>query len=364
MRPQFGLIILVFSLAAQASKPSYHLSHPVGWMHALPVGETPGWSKSAWFNLELNYGNVWNDQFDVTNKNSEKILTYSADFEQGSVIADLGVAVSSRWALGVEIPFASRGGGFLDDFIDQFHLLIDSDRFLRPYNNEFDNLYSVQTNNEDQIRQTDTAVGNLKLKTKYWLWQWRGSANGSCDCGFAVSGQVKFPTAKANSGWSSGHHDYSLLVHLGAPLGTQSGIWATAGFTALGENETFRDWPRRRWAQMYELSMDFAFANSWGVLLQARTESPIMHKQDLSYNHYTSDPDAQKAYRVASGWNSLVHWRGSQSAGLRWRSQSGHQANLLIIEDWALGRQDSRSDKLYVTNAPDVAFALQFHFSF
>lgn len=364
LRVFFCVFIIFGTTYAWASKPSYYLAHPVGWMHMLPVGETPGWGKSMWFNLESNQANIWNDEFNLTNRTTGETLTYHADFEQGSVIADLGFAVSDRIAFGLVAPFASRGGGVMDDFIDQFHQFIGSERFMRPYNESFSNRFEVETGGNSQLRPSLTAVGNLKFKMKYWMWQVKGSANGSCDCGLAVSGQVKFPVAKPNSGWSSGHHDYSLLVHLGFPMFRNSGVWATAGFTALGRNDVFENWPQRRWAQMYELSIDLGFTERWGLLLQARAESPIMNKNELSYNYTTSDPDAQIAYRVASGWNSLVHWRGSQSAGLRFRSSGGHQVNLLIIEDWGLGSQDSRKDSLYVNNAPDVAFALQLHTRF
>ncbi|MGE0762337.1 MAG: DUF3187 family protein [Bdellovibrionales bacterium] len=360
----FLLLLLLFCFKVEASKPSFYVPHPIGWMHALPVGETPGWSGNLWFNLELSQANIWNDEFDLTNNRTGKTLTYAADYEQTSVVTDLGFALSERWSLGLVAPFASRGGGAMDDFIDQFHVFIGSERFLRNINHDFGRSYKVETNGTDQFTNHSwTAVGNLKLKTKYWLWQWRGSQNGSCDCGFSLGAQVKFPLNKARSGMSSGTNDYTLLAHLGAPLWHHSGIWATAAYTALGRNDLFSDWPMRRDAQMYELSMDLGFEH-WGIILQGRLESPIMNKGDLTFNYTTIDPKSQVAYRVASGWNSLVYWRGSQSIGFRYRGNAGHQLNVLIVEDWALGKQDSRVDGLYVHNAPDVAFVMQLHMHF
>lgn len=357
-------ILILFPMVGEASKTSFHVPHPIGWMHDLPVGETPGWSGRFWVNLELSQGNIWNDEFDLTDRRNGDIYTYKADYEQTSVITDIGFALGDRWSFGIEAPFAARGGGVMDDFIDQFHIFIGAERFLRNQNQDFGKSYVVETNSQSEVQNTWSAVGNLKFKTKYWLWQWRGSKNGSCDCGLAVSGQVKVPLAEPRSGYTSGSNDYSMLVHLGAPIGKQSGIWATAGFTALGENEVFKKWPRRKWAQMYELSMDFAFTDSWGLILQGRVESPIMHKSDLSFNYSTVDPDDQTIYRVASGWNSLVLWRGSESAGFRWRSRGGTQVNFLIVEDWWIGKQDSKKDGRYVNNAPDVAFVSQLHFGF
>jgi len=348
-----------------ANNPSYRLAHPIAWMHLPPVGEQPGWSSSAWFNLEINHSNVWNASLDMIDKRNGNSLNYEADFEQTTTLIEVGGAVSNRWSVSTEIPYTSRGGGFLDDFIDQFHQFIGTDRFLRHVNPAFDRTFRAETNGQDSLsRQSPSGVGNLKLKTKYWLWQWKGSANGSCSCGMSLGAQVKFPIGAGYSSLTSGYNDYTLTAHMGAPLFKASAIWATAGFSALGKNRSFSEWPMRRWAQMYELSIDFALTNSWGLLLQARTESPTMNKGDLEINYPYSDPSSQRAYRVASGWNSLVYWRSSESAGFRWRSTKGHQVNLLVIEDWGLGDQDYKSDQRYVNNAPDVGFVLQSYIKF
>lgn len=330
-----------------------------------PVGETPGWSKRWWINFEASHANIWNNQFDMTRTDNGKILTYKSDFEQTSVVTDFGVALTERFALGFEAPFAARGGGILDDFIDQFHMLIGSDRFLRDLTPDFGKSFVAKTDSVDEFRNLSwTAVGNLKLKAKYWLLKWQGSRNGSCDCGFAVSTQWKIPIANPRGGFTSGHHDHSLLLHLGAPLFQESGVWITAGFTKLGGNEILNQWPMNTWAQMYELAFDIGITKSWGIILQARTESPILQKGLLDYNYTVSTPNAKIEYRIASGWNSLVLWRSIESFGLRWRSQEGHQINLLMLEDWGLGGYDERGDNLYSNNAPDVAFMTQFHFAF
>ncbi len=360
----WAFTIFCISFPAWASKPSYHVANPIGWMHDLPVGETPGWSGSAWLNLEINHANIWNREFELTDDRTGKTLAYGADYEQTSVIADLGFSIGERLSFGLSAPFAARGGGVFDDFIDQFHVFIGGQRFLRNHGRDFSKQFTAKSDGVDQFGDTNwTAIGNLKLKTKLWLWKWQGSKSGSCDCGFSFGGQVKLPLARGDSGMSSGGTDYTLTAHLGAPLGKHSGIWATAAATSLGRNQLLRDWPRRRFAQMYELSMDLGGA-TWGLLLQARTESPIMNKSDLTYKYPTQDLSDQLVYRLASGWNGLVYWRGTQTIGLRWRSQKGSQINLLLMEDWALGSQDGRYDHLYVTNAPDVAFVTQVHLNF
>lgn len=359
------VLAAVFTVAAHAHRTSYRNAHPIGWMHLLPVGETPGWSEPQWMNIELNHANVWNMQFDMTDRRTGDVYTYKADFEQSSAILEAGWALSDRLAVALEVPYANRNGGFLDDFIDQFHVLIGSNRFLRHLNDDFGNSLSIKKNGEEQLTsEHGQGVGSLKAKLKLWLLQWKSPTPGVCDCGLAVSFQSKFPTQKAGNGLSSGHNDYSGLVHLGAPLWKYAGVWATAGWTHLGPNDNMRDWPRREWMQMYELSVDLGLGPNLGILLQARTESPILMKEHLDYNYTVTEHEGQTSERIASGWNSLVEWRGSQSIGLRWRWGQGSQINFMMVEDWGLGDKDERNDKLYVNNAPDVAFISQWHFVF
>ncbi len=360
-----ALVLIAWPGPAFAARTSYRNAHPVGWMHLLPVGEVPGWSQPQWLNLEFNHANIWNNQFSMVDRRNGDTYTYKADFEQSSTIAETGWALTPELALSIVIPYANRNGGFLDDFIDQFHVVIGSDRFLRHLNDPFDNDFSVRRNGVEQLTsQHGQGVGSFKTKLKWWMWQLKSSTPGTCDCGFAISAQVKFPTQKRGLGLSSGNNDYSGLAHLGIPMGKYAGAWMTAGVTRLGTNETFVGWPRRTWLQMYELSLDLGFNSTFGLILQGRLESPLMMKEHLNYQYTYADPKGQTAERVASGWNSLVHWRGSQSIGVRWRWGMGSQINLLMIEDWGLGKKDQRSDTLYVNNAPDVAFITQLHFVF
>lgn len=356
---------VLWCCAAGATRTSYHNAHPVGWMHLLPVGETPGWTTGSWLTVELNHANIWNHEFTMTDKRSGSVYTYKADFEQSSAIVNIGHAFSESWAFGIEIPYANRNGGFLDDFIDQFHRFIRTDRFLRHFNEPFDNSFAIRNDGDDTLgTERGEGVANLKAKLKWWFLKWRSPTPGVCDCGMALSAQAKFPTRHRETGLTSGTNDYSALAHLGVPLWKYAGAWATAGFTKVGRNDNLEAWPRREWLQMYELSLDLGFGPSFGLVLQARVESPLLMREHLEYNYTYMSPEYQSEEKVASGWNSLVEWRGSQSLGFRWNFKSGSGVNLMMIEDWGLGNKDNRGDWNYVNNAPDVAFVSQFHIVF
>lgn len=356
---------VLFCSLLHAAPISYRNAHPVGWMHLLPVGEPPGWTKRNWLTLELNHANIWNKKFDMNDRRNGNKYTYKADFEQSTAVLSLGHSFSQKLAMAVEVPYGNRNGGFLDKFIDQFHQVINTSRFLRHLNEDNGNEFMIRTNDQDRLAtQHGEGVANLKTKLKWWFWQWKSPTPGACDCGMAISAQAKFPTKRRVSGLTSGSNDYSGLVHLGVPLGRFSGLWAAAGVTKLGHNDNLSEWPRREWLQMYELSFDINAYRNLNIIAQARMESPLLMKEYLDYVYSYEGDDNRIAERSASGWNSLVEWRGSQSLGLRWRWKSGGSADFMLIEDWALGSRGRKSDWNYVNNAPDIAFVSQLHFVF
>ena len=63
---------------------------------------------------------------------------------------------------------------------------------------------------------------------------------------------------------------------------------------------------------------------------------------------------------VASSWNSLGYWRGTESIGFNYRGSKGSSFQLLIIEDFTPGGLESDGDdSFFVYNAPDLMFMLQ-----
>ncbi len=358
-------LIALLPAFARAEFTSYHLANPVGWMHMLPVGESPGWEKTSWFNLEVSQANIWSTPITFTDRRNGDVYTFRADFEQTSAIAEIGFQLAPRVALAFEVPYANHNGGFLDDFIDQFHIFIQTDRFERNHYPKFQNLWTVTKNGNDLLAPGHSeGVGNLKTKLKLWLKQWRGKAPGVCECGLAVSVQVKFPMQAAAKGLSSGSHDYTGMIHFGFPFWQESGFWFSAAATKLGKNKLFAGWPMRDWSQMYEGTVNLGLTQHWGFLMQMRYESPLFRKEDLDILYSYSNDHDQTVERVNSSWNSLVHWRGSEAVGFRYRFANGSQANFLLVEDWGRGKYDSSGAWTYINNAPDVEFVTQWHFVF
>jgi hypothetical protein len=132
----------------------------------------------------------------------------------------------------------------------------------------------------------------------------------------------------------------------------------TAGNTFLGDNPAIHNWPRYDNIILYEMNLDLALSSSWGILLNARAESPFLDESKLTYTDLSTDPVTISNNRAASGWNSLVHWRGTESIGVRYRTSAGDQWQFILAEDWGIGSYDS-IDNMYSNNAPDINFVLQ-----
>ena len=115
---------------------------------------------------------------------------------------------------------------------------------------------------------------------------------------------------------------------------------------------------------MYEFSMDASITDTLGFIVQVRADSPILNRHLVRYEDATVDLKQKLNNRRATGWNALVHWRGSESFGFRFLHNQTDMTQILIIEDWTVGNFDETSDRIFVNNAPDVAFTVQSSFGF
>jgi len=253
----------------------------------------------------------------------------------------------------------------MDHAIDQFHIILGFDRFNRPEFPNYQSNFDVQVDGVKRLVDNSASdISNLKYKLKFWPWQWRGNP-GQCPCGFSLNAQVKIPIGSPSRGQTTGNFDYSLGWHLGFPIFEKSAIWLSSFVTYTNKNPLLEDWPRRIWHQTDELASDWAITDNWGILFTVRMESPILEKEKLSIVNAESDPKQKLLDRIASGWNSLVHWRGSESLGIRWQSDDATQkVNVHFVEDWAVGHFDVIGDDFYINNAPDFVIGLQYSQTF
>lgn len=333
-------------------------------MHYLPVGEQPGWKTEKWAFIELSNANVWSAPLTMRNKKTGDVYQYHADYEQISAIAEIGSAVNKKLAISMELPFAYRAGGMMDGMIDKVHDLVGTRTFNRELYDRNEYHYSIKTNGKEHVTDGPVkSLTNIKPKIKWWMKQ-SSSKKNQCPCGVAVSAQLKIPVLNDSYGASNSKLEPSVLFHYAAPMWTQGAVWFTAAYTKMGASPQMPDWPAEKYHQMYELSFDLGITNKWGVLFQARMDSPFLDDKKLEYVDNTGSTSSKQYVRArsATAWNSLVRWQGMEALGIRYRDKKS-QVNFLIAEDWGLGNYDA-ADNIYSNNAPDVNFILQTAISF
>jgi len=352
---------LIFPLGAAGLVSARH-THPIDWMYQLPVGEAPGWTSRVWADLQFSESNVWNFPMRVQDRKSGRIYEYEMDYQASVAVLDLGFALGESWAFSVELPYMRRHPGNTDEFIEDWHQVFGFYNYLRgefPRNRV---RMRVAVDGQETLVESESADGlsSVKLKLKYRLFKWGQSVPG----GLAVSSQVNLPVNSDRRALSAGSQTVSFLAHIGIPVGRESGIYLTTGWSSLGENRFFKDWAMNRVVAMGDLTLDIGISNGWGVFASFLGYSPWM-KSRYEFLSESESAGRRKQERISSGYNSLFRWRGYQNYGLRYRwGKAANQFSVFIFEDFGFGDYDSRREVTYNNNAPDVLIGTQFSLRF
>ncbi|MBK9294763.1 MAG: DUF3187 family protein, partial [Oligoflexia bacterium] len=270
--------ILLFLNQSFAGLSPVH-SYPPAIMHQLPSGERPGWEKPLWFNLDVQQANFWNLPTRFTHNESGKDLFYFNDFEQTTIITELGFQVAPQSAIAVELPVVLRSGGAFDHFINEFHNVFGFINFNRNMYPEFQNQLNIRVNGVDAIPVQASGMGNIKIKYKNWF-----AKNSNCaTCGWALNFQVKIPLENGLRGLSSGYYDGSLLLHAGFMLSKGFNVYLSTGVTTTLNNKAFEQWPINKLQFLSDISTEITFTKDWELIFSASLYSPYMNKNLLTY---------------------------------------------------------------------------------
>ncbi len=128
-------------------------------------------------------------------------------FEQNRTVLGGAIGVHAGWEAGMEVPFLSRFGGFLDppiDFVEDLFGLSNVERKMWP-DNSF-GAYSVDRDGKPLFRgqRQYMELGDISFFTKHAVWQ--------PEVGPRVSlrAAVKAPTGRSSSMFGSGKMDFGL----------------------------------------------------------------------------------------------------------------------------------------------------------
>jgi hypothetical protein len=179
---------------------------PLKQIFGLPsLDNSPLTEAGKW---RLNFIANLSNTYDYSAQGGEQLLTDVETF-RGSLTASY--APWNNWQLSVEVPYVSHNGGFLDDFIYDWHDFFNMSQNGRTKENS-DQLqisYLADSGTSFDLPGSSSGLGDIRLNGAYTLpWEKRA---------FILSTEVKFPTGDFDKLTGSGGYDFSVGLTLNDP---------------------------------------------------------------------------------------------------------------------------------------------------
>jgi hypothetical protein len=136
----------------------------------------------------------------------QEVLRFDGETHRLALVADYGIG--SDLELGLEIPVGSHQGGFLDDFIKDWHSafsLPQSGR-TRAEDDQLEYSYS-RPGGGFSLQSAQAGLGDIALRAAWQLWRDPGRARS-----VALRASLKLPTGQASRLLGSGSTDLALWL--------------------------------------------------------------------------------------------------------------------------------------------------------
>jgi hypothetical protein len=206
----FGLIALAGGTVAAADMDITPFStfnqSPLVQIYGLPHDTGADIVPPGKFHISLNQDLSSNY---TANSSSHEQITLDSEVYRLAFAARYGVA--PRWEVGVEIPYLSQGGGFLDSFVVSWHNtfgLPQGGRDSAP-RDRMSYSYSKDGVQKLTVEQAGSGVGDMSLTSGFSLYE--NSDDKSHDQ-LAVKAALKLPTGDSSSLRGSGGTDFMLQL--------------------------------------------------------------------------------------------------------------------------------------------------------
>jgi hypothetical protein len=224
---------------------------PLKQIFALPsLDNNPLVEAGKWrINLNANISN----SYDVAITTTEQLVNDVETF-RGSLLVNYGL--QDNWQLSLEVPYISYDGGFLDDFIYDWHDFWGLSQNGRPSDNSDQLLIAYQSGAATflDIHEHESGFGDLRINCVYSR-PWENRA-------LIISSEVKFPTGNFDKLTGSGGYDFSVGLTLNDPQSLEKYRITLYGGLAgifLGDID----------AELSRVQKDFALAGRLGIGWQA-----------------------------------------------------------------------------------------------
>jgi hypothetical protein len=165
-----------------------------------PLTETGKWRVGVITNIS--------NTFDVSATANEQIVT---DVETLRASLVLNYAVRNNWQLGIEVPYVRHSGGFLDDFIYDWHDFFNMPQNGRTkdYSDRLQISYLSPTGTSFAMSESGGDIGDIRINSAYTK-PWDNRA-------LIFSTELKLPTGDFDKLTGSGGIDLSVGLTINDP---------------------------------------------------------------------------------------------------------------------------------------------------
>jgi len=195
--------------------------------------------------------------------------------------------IGSRVELGIDVPFIIVGGGFLDNFIQDFHQTFSLPNGGREDAPDNRILYKYQKNGVTllDMEQSGQGLGDMRFSAGWQVYQSADKQNN-----LALRASLKLPTGDTGIMLGSGSTDLALWVvgNTGGHLSLgQYKLFGAAGGMEMTRGRILPD-QQRSLVGFGELGLGFSPAQWIELKFQANYNSPFYSNSDLKQIYYSS----------------------------------------------------------------------------
>jgi hypothetical protein len=268
------LILLMPIHSAQASEVrAFHNINqlPFKQIYGLPSLDNNPLTEAG--KLRLNVIANISNTYDISDGTHDHIET---DIETLRTSVILSYAVRNNWQLGIEIPYVRHSGGFLDDFIHDWH-----DFFSMPQNGRTEDhsdqiqvSYLSTKGASFGLSGSEDGLGDIRLNGAYTL-PWKNRA-------LIFSTELKLPTGDFDKLTGSGGLDISVGLTVNDPYSLEKyNLTLFAGLAGIFLGDIDGD--------LSTIQNNFALAGRAGVGWQASRLIQLKLQMDAQTPLYDSD---------------------------------------------------------------------------
>jgi hypothetical protein len=276
--PLFVILGTAAVHAADETTPFYSFNHqPLAQIYGLPaLGSArvlpPGVTDVQ---LAVNQANHF-----VSDSKGNEEITLDGETHRYTVLIRRGFGHGFEG--GVELPYVSHSGGFLDEAIDNWHEYFNLPLGGRDQVPRDRLLYHYRRNGVDRllITETQNGIGDVRLTGAKSL------TTDDRSTPVTVRAQLKLPTGDSEALLGSGAADLALWVSLACPepasaAGKPWCIYGGGGILFLGEGDVIPDIQNRQ-AGFASGGIAWRFLPAWSLKTQIDMHTPLYRDSELS----------------------------------------------------------------------------------